>query len=466
MERAGAAAFKALCTRWPEARRIAVVCGTGNNGGDGYVLARLARAAESQVELFQVGDPERLKGDALHAAEAYAKVGGHRQAFSQDSLGHPEVVVDALFGTGLEREVTGIWRQAIEAINACGRHACGAQVLAIDVPSGLHSDTGMPLGEAAYADVTVSFIGLKVGMFTGRGPDYCGTIVFDDLQVPRAVIERVAPAAQRILSEDLKDLLEPRRRSAHKGHHGHVLVVGGERGMAGAVRMAGEAAARVGAGLVSLATRPEHAAAVGIARPELMCHGIARSEELNPLLGRASVIALGPGLGQSEWSGALFEATLNSEKPKVIDADALNWLAQHPVSRADWVLTPHPGEAARLLKCSAAEVQAERFAAIEALGRQFGGTCVLKGAGTLVRAPDGSVAVCDVGNPGMATGGMGDVLTGVIAGLIAQGLSAPDAARAGVYVHGAAGDRAAAEGGERGLMPLDLMPHLRRLINP
>jgi NAD(P)H-hydrate epimerase len=230
--------------------------------------------------------------------------------------------------------------------------------------------------------------------------------------------------------------------------------------------MAGEAAARVGAGLVSIATHPDHAALLNAGRPELMCHGVATAEALRPLLERASVVAVGPGLGlgQAGWGRVLFEAVLDSGRPLVVDADALNLLALARQQRDDWVLTPHPGEAARLLKTTSAAIQADRFAAVAALQAHYGGTVLLKGAGTLVLGPVEVPAVCVQGNPGMASGGMGDVLTGVIAGLLAQGLDFTEAAETGARLHSTAGDKAA-EGGERGLLAGDLLPWLRQLVN-
>lgn len=460
MERAGRAAFEALRARWPAAQRIAVLCGTGNNGGDGFVVARLARETGLAVEVFQVGDPARIGGDALAAAQALRAAGVEPRNFEPGPVHGTEVIVDALFGTGLEREVTGVWREAVEAINASG-----AAVLAVDIPTGLQADTGAVLGVAVRAHLTVTFIGLKQGIFTGAGPDHCGAVVFDDLQVPREIFARVAPAANRICQEDLHVWLAPRPRGAHKGDHGHVLVVGGDHGMGGAARMAGEAAARVGAGLVTVATRPTHAATLSAARPELMCRGVEEARGLLPLLRRATVVAIGPGLGRSRWAQDLLGAVLESELPLVVDADALNLLAQDPLARGNWVLTPHPGEAARLLGSTSGIIQADRFAAVSQLTQRYRAVCVLKGAGTLVQGEGGNLWLCDRGNPGMATGGMGDVLTGVVAGLIAQGLPLAAAARAGVYLHAVAGDAAAADG-ERGMMALDLLPHLRRAANP
>lgn len=459
MERAGTCAFGLLRERWPGARRIAVVCGPGNNGGDGYVAARLAREAGIEVTVLTVGDVTRRRGDAEAAAQAAIAQGLRLRPFEPTGLSEAEVAVDAMLGTGLERDVEGPFRRAIESLTLAG-----IPVLAIDIPSGLHADTGRALGTAVNADVTITFIGLKQGLYTGDGPDHTGDIVFDDLGVPAHIYQRVAPTASRLELSALQRLLPPRRRTAHKGHFGHVLVIGGDVGYGGAARMAGEAALRVGAGLVSLATRAAHAPEITAARPELMCHPVEQPGELQALLERSSVLAVGPGLGRSPWACSLLARVLDSGLPRVLDADALNGLADEPQRGADWVLTPHPGEAARLLGCPTPEIQADRYGAVVEIQRRYGGVAVLKGAGTLVCDGSGPTAVCAQGNPGMASGGMGDVLTGVIGGLLAQGLAPYEAACLGVCVHAAAGDRAA-PGGERGLIATDLLPVLRSLVN-
>ncbi|CDH43372.1 NAD(P)H-hydrate dehydratase [Candidatus Contendibacter odensensis] len=461
MNQAGAAAFQLLRQRWPKAWRIEVVCGGGNNGGDGYVVARLARQAGLDARIMTLADPESLHGDALSAAQEARAAEVPITAFNVADLTEADLLVDAILGTGLEREVSGAWREAIAAMNA---HPTA--VLALDIPSGLHADTGAVLGATIQAEVTLTFIGLKQGLFTGQGPACCGEIHFTSLGVPPDIYPALHPASWRYVGDDLPTLLPHRSRSAHKGHFGHVLVIGGDLGMAGAARMSAEAAARCGAGLVSVATRSVHAGLQAAVRPELMFHGIETPDQLAPLLNRATVIAIGPGLGRGDWGRTMLHVALASDKPLVLDADALNLLAAGPSYRDDWILTPHPGEAARLLKMTPAQVEADRFIAVEDLALRFGGVAVLKGAGSLIAGKaDGLVALCTTGNPGMASGGMGDVLTGVIAALVAQGLPLFAAAKAGVYLHGRAGDRAAQAGGERGLLATDLLPFLRQLIN-
>lgn len=458
MERAGIASFNLIRQRWPEAEKLLVLCGVGNNGGDGYVVARLARQAGLGVEVLQLGDVEKLTGDALTNHDAFRDLGGsiHSHQGLPDDC---DLIVDAVFGTGLERVVEGSWREILEAVN---RHP--APVVALDIPSGLHSDTGAVLGVAIKADATVSFIGLKQGMFTGCGPEQCGDIQFDDLQVPEAVYAGIIPSSFVSIWHRGAEHLPVRSRCGHKGDYGHVLVIGGDVGFSGAVRLAAQAAARCGAGLVSVATRAGHAATLNTGCPELMCRGVEHVHELAPLLSRASVIAIGPGLGQGDWSTSMLSVALQSGLPMVVDADALNLLSPG-VDRSDnWILTPHPGEAGRLLGTDSRTVSSDRFASVQALQQMFGGVVVLKGAGTLVCGRRGETGVCTDGNPGMASGGMGDVLTGTIAALLAQGLDLEHAARSGVALHAAAGDLAAREG-ERGLLASDLFPLLRRLIN-
>lgn len=458
MARAGQAAFDVLQQYWPNASQVVVVCGAGNNGGDGYVVARLLAESGLQPLVFYLKPVQDLQGAARNAADACQAAGVNMLPFS-GALPEADVIVDGLLGTGLESDVRGEFVTAIEAIN---QHP--ADVLALDVPSGINSDTGVMQGYAVQANVTVTFIGLKRGLLTGDAVDHCGLVQTADLSLPTEAFDRVKVAAELLDDELRQVLLQPRCRTAHKGDFGHVLVIGGDYGFAGAARMAAEAAARVGAGLTSVATRPEHVTAISGARPELMCHAVLDADDLKRLLQRATVVAIGPGLGQSDWAQRLLDTVVQSDVPMVVDADALNLLAKQPLQREHWVLTPHPGEAGRLLGDDAALCQADRFAAAATLQQRYGGVVVLKGAGTVVQA-DGITAVNITGNPGMACGGMGDVLTGVIAGLLAQGLSPMQAASLGVYLHGCAAD-CAVDAGERGLLALDLMPVLRELVNP
>ena len=465
MERAGRAAFRALLGRWPGVRRIFVVCGAGNNGGDGFVVARRAREAGLEVRALGIGDPARLGADAAAMLAAMRSVGVELEPFSGAAVLRGGVIVDAVFGTGLARPVEGEAAAAIVAMNAAS-----APILAVDVPSGLDADTGQVRGVATRAELTVTFIARKRGLHTGAGPDHCGRIRVRTLGVPRSLRERVACGTRSLdldtLAEEVR--LGPRRRSAHKGDHGHALLVGGERGYSGAIRLSAEAAARTGAGLVTIATRATHAALLCAVRPEIMSRGTEDETELAAAAKSATVVALGPGLGRGPWGARMFAAVLGlSSRPLVVDADGLNHLAAAAPPRPrrdDWILTPHPGEAARLLGIPTAEVEADRFAAAAAIRARYGGVCVLKGAGTIVDSGSPPVGVCVEGNPGMATGGTGDVLTGVIAGLASQGLAPAAAAALGVCIHARAGDRAA-RSGERGLLAGDLVSELRGIVN-
>ena len=459
MTKAGEAVFNLLQDKYPLANRILVCCGAGNNAGDGYVVARLAKKAGFDVDVVSLIDPEELTGDAQKAYQKWKSLGHQLVAFDAELLDRAYVVVDALLGTGLQREIKGQWLSLIRALN---EHS--VPVIAVDVPSGLSADTGTVFGAAVEADLTLSFIGLKKGLFTHQAADYCGEIYFDSLGVPESVYQQVEVDAVLLNQNELKHYLKPRRHSSHKGTFGHVLVVGGDYGMAGAVRMAAESALRTGAGRVSVVTRPEHVSALLSACPELMVHGIEDSVIPNELLLKATCLIVGPGLGQSDWANNLLGQVLQSNIPKVVDADALNLLTQQDAPRDDWVLTPHPGEAAKLLVGHVQDIQKNRFLSAALLQHSYGGVVVLKGAGSLIKSQH-ETAVCPYGNPGMATAGMGDVLTGVIAALIAQGFNLKTAAEMAVLIHAKAGDLVALEG-ERGLLATDLFVEIRRLVNP
>jgi len=453
MERAARAALDVLRRRWPQARSVCVLCGPGNNGGDGFLSAALARAAGLQASVIAL--PGQPSGDAALARERFAREGGEISSVT-DKLPDADVYVDALFGSGLNRAPAGDAATLIAAVNA---QSC--PVLALDVPSGLDSDTGVAFDPCARASATVCFVGWKRGLFTASGPDQCGERSLATLDIPIPAYTHAEPNAILLAPQAL-----PRRpRDSHKGRYGHVLAIGGDLGAGGAVRMCGEAAARVGAGLVSVATREANVGAILAARPELMPHGVHVPRNLEALLARASVLALGPGLGQDDWGQGLWQAALDAGKPTVLDADGLNLLALRARALPEQiVMTPHPGEAARLLETTTADVQADRFAAVRGMARVYGAVVVLKGSGSLVADPEGRVAACPWGNPGMASGGTGDVLTGVIAGLLAQGLTPWDAACLGVGAHARAGDLAA-RAGERGMLASDLFPYLRALVN-
>jgi NAD(P)H-hydrate epimerase len=461
MARAARAVFDSLLDSWPEPECVQVLCGTGNNGGDGFLVAALAHNRGIPATVYQIGDPDKIGGDALLAREQAIADGVDIRSFDKTALRGEGVIVDAMLGTGLGGDVRGDCREAIEAINESGN-----PVLAVDIPSGLCSDTGRVLGLATRADLTVTFIGLKRGLFTLSGADYTGAVLFSDLAVPLEIYNEVESDCARLELEPLLDALPARPATAHKGMYGNVLIVGGDHGMAGAAAMAAEAALRCGSGLVRVATRPEHVGPLVARTPEVMPRGVESGQDFGPLLEAAEILVVGPGLGQSPWSEHLLQVAAASGKPMVLDADGLNLLAGGRVIKEDcrdnWVLTPHPGEAARLLDCTTAEVQADRFAAAAALQARYGGVVVLKGNGSLIAGEDG-ILLSDYGNPGMASGGMGDVLSGVIGSLLGQRLPALEATALAVCLHGAAADLAAEEG-QRGLAATDLIPHMRALL--
>lgn len=456
MERAAHAAWRALRQRWPQAQAVTVLAGHGNNAGDAYLLAVLAQRAGRQVQIYAVGETVRLAGDAAAAHAAAVQAGLAPQPWHNQAplLG---VVVDGLLGTGLNGAVRAPFAQAIEQINAAG-----LPVLALDVPSGLCADTGAVLGVAVRADLTVTFIGLKLGLFTGEAPALVGELLFDDLQADPEQVERTAIVARRLARSTLPQAA-PRSPTAHKGQFGQVLVVGGDRGFGGAALLSAESALRSGAGMVSLATRAEHVAAALVRRPEVMTAGISSANQLLALVKRADVLVVGPGLGQDAWGRSLFSVARSADLPQVWDADALNLLAKAPaVLSANSVITPHPGEAARLLGISTAQVQADRPAAAHALAKRYGVVVVLKGAGSLIAAPDGQLNLCGHGHPAMATAGLGDVLAGVVGALLAQGMPAFDAASLAVWLHARAGEQLGGQG--RGLAASDLIEVIRALL--
>jgi len=468
MERAGCSAFEAARQAFPAAKRWLVLCGAGNNGGDGYIVARLARAAGLEVTLCALKDPATLNGDAATAAARWAAAGGSSTAWPIVDLERFDLIVDALLGTGLDREPAGDYGAAIEAVNRAGR-----PVLAVDIPSGLHADTGVIQGRAVRAALTVTFIGNKRGLFTADGPDCTGAVSFVDLETPDSVRDSESDSGILIREQIISELLPRRLRNTHKGSYGWLLGVGSDFGMSGAIRLCGEAALRGGAGKVTLVTRPDHAGLINIACPELMVRGLDGGPEFEALLEDCDALATGTGLGHSAWSQEMLTACLRAPLPMVVDADGLNLLAERLAAgdRSDlpagrWVLTPHPAEAGRLLDCPTARIQQDRVGSAQRLAQHCNTVVVLKGCGTVIADPRGRYAICPLGNPGMATAGTGDVLTGVIGALLAQGLDCWDAACAGVVAHARAGDLAAAATGERGLLASDITRQLPAVLNP
>ena len=524
--------FHHICQYWPTARQLLIYCGAGNNGGDGYVIAALARQAGWAVQLVQVGDLARATPETQRAVRFASDAGvvvvswrdyvtagsagsaGEAEGLSQSGSG---VIVDALLGTRLHGALRGDYAHAVDMINASSW-----PVMAADVPSGLSSDYGTVESCAVRAALTVTVVGRKPGLYTGVAADYVGRLVFEPLadadEWQQASCDQVQPCARLVTADLLSEWVPARARTAHKGHYGQVLVVGGDVGMGGAAILAAQAAARTGAGKTVLMSRAEHLPVMLVRQPEVMTIAVAdaraESAAIAAQVRAATVVVLGPGLGQSAWSRTLFDAVIkeavHASVPLVLDADALNLLAEDLVgkgrggklagaelsgaelseatlaeldkaSRARWILTPHPGEAARLLGKTTAEIQSDRYHAVRQLQQLTGANCLLKGAGSLMAFSElasklaskpsrqsiaplaGLVDVCADGNPGMASGGMGDVLAGIAGGLLAQGLSAADALRAAVCAHARAADLAVVQQGEQGLLASDLLPELTRL---
>ncbi|WCE31391.1 NAD(P)H-hydrate dehydratase [Vibrio sp. SCSIO 43137] len=460
MERAGLAVYQLFLERYSDSQNVLVICGGGNNGGDGYIFARLAKGDGYNVTLWQSGKAENLTGDAAAARDKWLADGGNIQPPESSVPEGTHVIIDALLGTGLHGAVRPDAEDLISIVNESDK-----PVISVDSPSGLHSDSGAILGSCIRAEQTVTFIARKQGLYTGEASSVTGEVIFAGLGVSEQFHKNTQPSSTTLSLQQLISALKARGKTSHKGDFGRVVLMGGDRGMFGAIRLASEACARTGAGLTRVVTQLENVSAIVSARPELMVYDWrGNSNEINNHLHWADVIALGPGMGTTSWARSLLGYSNSVEKPIVLDADGLNLLAKSPDFNSRRIITPHPGEAARLLNCSIDEVEQDRFSAVKRLQRKYGGVAVLKGAGTLVF--DGKHHyLCTAGNPGMATGGMGDVLTGVIAGLLGQGLSLTDAACGGVWMHSTAADMCAAEQGQNGMLASDLFPYLRKLVN-
>ena len=466
MARASKALLDELLQEFGEPRQLTVFCGTGNNAGDGYTIAALAVNEGISVRVVEVGDRSKMLPDVTHA-RSIAEQAAVDFCDGQTPLDLDQgIIVDALLGTGLRGELQQDYRRAIRQINDAL-----LPVVAVDVPSGLNADTGAVADAAVMADLTVTFIAPKRGLFTGRAAVFCGEIIWHSLDLPNAGYSDYPPSAKLLDVDRALENLPMRAADAYKSQLGHVMVVGGDRGFGGAAIMAAQACLRVGAGLVSLATRPEHVAAMLVRQPEIMATAIVSGQALEPLLTRASVLVLGPGLGRSAWSEQLLQKALAAGLPTLLDADALNIIAEGRIAVdpqvSRWVMTPHPGEAARLLNISVREIEADRFAAVAQLRDKYSAVVILKGPGSLVIGTSKDpIGVCTYGNAGMASGGMGDILAGVVGGLIAQGLPLQAAAELGCCLHSSAADMAAQQTGQIGLAASDILPQLRRLLNP
>lgn len=463
MQRAAMAAWQILCDRWPTIKTLAVVCGQGNNGGDGYELACLAKEKGLKVNVYDIApfdDARRQRSpETQQAWQKWQKMGG--DILPIPSVFNEEVIVDALLGTGVRFPIASIFSEAIEAINHSEK-----PIFALDIPSGLNGDTGVVEGAVIKATATVTFVGIKVGLVSHQGNEVVGELYYDPLGINQALLASQQPVAYQLEVATIKDKLPIRRLSANKSDQGHVLIIGaGKAQFGGAVCLAGEAALRAGAGLVSVIVAPESLLRSSHATPELMITTCSTFDEAKPLFERANVILLGPGLSQNEWGETAFHYAIQQSRPMVIDADGLNWLARYPQKVEQAILTPHPGEAARLLNTTVEVIQRDRVKSIQQLQATFGGVIVLKGAGTLVMDATQRIEIMPGAFPALATGGTGDVLAGVISALLAQGASLFDAATTAVCVHALAG-KEQGQKGPRGMIASDLFLSIRRLLNP
>jgi len=466
MQRAGTAVFQQILAKYPTARELVIICGKGNNGGDGYIIAKLAHQAGLAVTVLVNGMRESIVDNAQQALNQlddcpvnitfYRDVESIQQAVKNFQ---GDLLIDCLFGIGFNGSLSSSYLQLISEINnvPCPR-------VSVDVPSGLNADLGTVSTVAVKATLTVTLIAYKQGLLSGQAANYVGNLQLEPLGINQALAQ-VTKAVCFVQNKKNLPVIPPRLPCSHKGHVGLLLAVGGSHAYTGAICLAAEAALRSGASLVSVCCHEMSRTTLLTRRPELMiAANSVQALSCSPVIEKAKSIILGPGLGQDTWSLALFDFVIQLPQPKVIDADALRLLAEKPSKNSQWILTPHPGEAAALLACSIAEIEADRFSAVKKIAQQYGGICVLKGAGTLIS--DGNITwINSTGNPGMASGGMGDVLSGIIGALILQTGDILSAARLGVYIHGLAADIIAQKHGQIGLLASDLAPEIQRLIN-
>lgn len=452
MWRAGECLWREVSARWPATARITVFAGSGNNGGDAFVVALCARAQGVAVQLLVQGDLARQTPVSRHYRELWEQGGDSVEPWQgQVLLG--EIVIDGLLGIGLQRDLDADWQALVQTINA---HP-GVRV-AIDIPSGLNARTGTPQPLAVEAQLTVTFIGRKCGQFLADGPDHCGELVFADLGVSARV--RASQAAVLEVIESC-ELPAPRKRNSHKNHYGNLLIVGGDAGMSGAVALAARAALRTGAGLVTALVHPDCRFSLG-AYPEIMALGW---DALEAKLADASVVVVGPGLGSSPAAQHCLQLLRTAPQPMVIDASALDADFLLSLASQQRVITPHPGEAATLLQIGTAAIQADRLQACARLLETFAATTVLKGSGSLIAEPGQTPrAINTRGNPGMASAGMGDVLSGIIGALLGQGLEPYAAARSAVFIHALCAEACSEEQDASGLIASDIIDRVPCVI--
>ena len=461
MEEAARFSFKILKSECPET--ISVFCGTGNNAGDGYLLAKYAIESGLNTRVITIESEDKLRGDAKRAMDEFKQTGGEVERWSSEIELNSDWIVDAIFGIGLNRKLEMLHQDVIHAINQSK-----SRTLSIDIPSGLCGNTGKIFGSAVSADLTTTYVGKKSGLYLDSGPECTGKIFFSDLGIDESFYSKSSPMIYIISDTDVSDVLVHRGQTTHKGDHGHVLLIGGNNGMEGALRIAAEASLRAGSGLVSVLSTSESCEIINQIRPEVMCHDASKVGSISSLVDKADIIGIGPGLGTDDWAVNLYNQALASEKHLVLDADALNILSSEIRERGNWTLTPHPGEAARLLDTSVSDIQSDRINAISEISNKYSANVLLKGKFSLIKCPNSDFSsMITSGNPGMATAGMGDLLTGVISSFLGQ-FGTNDAAKiisVAAHIHSKAGDLAS-EDGERGLIASDLLTCIRKLVNP
>ena len=480
MERAGAGAANFIQHRFGPLRgkSITILCGKGNNGGDGLVVARLLRQLQARVTVFLLAPATDLSRNAIVMYRRWLRAGGKSSTreFRSSEQAKPilvssDLIVDALLGTGLSATVTGAYREAIQLMNQAGR-----PIIAIDMPSGIHADNGTILGQAVRATATVTFGLPKLGLYVGPGIDHAGTIHVVDIGIPTAYTDALDTRIILVTSEQVANALPPRRASSHKGTYGHAGILAGSVGKTGAAALAARAALRMGTGLVTVAIpssvndilEAKLLEAMTMPLPETKARTLARSgfDRVLAFMQARTAIAIGPGLSTHPETVELIQSLMKHlDRPTVLDADALNALASRASLLTECktppILTPHPGEMARLeVEATSQSVNADRIGTAKRFARERGVFLVLKGARTVIARSDGLLAICPTGNPGMATAGTGDVLTGMIVGLLAQGVQSWEAACAATYLHGAAGDLAAQQLGQASMLAGDLIAHI------
>jgi len=454
MAKAAMAVWNAIQSRWQDVTHIVILAGCGNNGGDAFAVASLAKKAGIEVDLIALGDLSLQSDESRYFRKNWEKAGGITELW-KGYCPDCDLIIDGLLGIGLSRDLGEDWLLMIDVINNMD-----VPRVSIDIPSGLNADTGMAMPMAIKADLTVSFIARKIGCYLADGPDYCAEMVFDDLGLSKSSANLVQANFQLVGQQTIK-LPATRKNNSYKNQYGHVLIVGGGRSMSGAALLAAMAALRSGSGLVSLSVHPDNYTVAAGAYAELM---VSTWNELDNLLELATVIVVGPGLGQSEQARQLLKKLSKVNKPMVIDADALQPEFMNSLSSEGCVITPHPGEASRLLGNTTQQVQQDRVSALQQLNNKWPVVSVLKGAGTLTGSHDLPIKLCSHGHAGMATAGMGDVLSGIIGGYLAQGMTPLEAAETAVLVHALAAEHFAQEHDEASLIASDVINRISLVV--